>query len=82
MKLMVYLNLVLALALSGIVAAEFASILQARNAARADSRATWRAVICTIEVDSLKRPISDKQKQTVVKFWDELLIEKVHSQPC
>lgn len=69
--------------LSGMVALQFALASYDREAGRANNRAVWHTVICSIQDSTLaNRKISPEQKAEAVKFWTSLLVNKVHTKPC
>lgn len=53
------------------------------NHARADNRAVWHAVICSLERATMKQPhVPPARVRTVLVFYDKLLVEDVHAAPC
>lgn len=56
---------------------------QQANEARRDSKATWHAVICTIEQGDIhNKNLTVEQKRASIKFFDGLLINQVGTVGC
>lgn len=82
-KWVVYVLAMAVTALSIIVGLQFQDFHNSRVDARTDSRATWSAVICTIEQSELSNPkTSAAKKAQAVKFWTDILVNRVHTTPC
>lgn len=53
------------------------------NHTRIREAATWRAVICSIEKAVIEdKTIPHERKVFALRFYDRLLVENVHTQPC
>lgn len=53
------------------------------NRAVKDNKATWHAVICTIEAATVKNPKTTRaEKAQSLAFFDGLLVNNVGTKPC
>lgn len=52
------------------------------NAARADNRHIWHAVVCTVEAAELQDHPALSDRLHIEEFWNNLLIEDVGARPC
>jgi hypothetical protein len=73
------LAVIVALGAAGLA---FVSRYNSADQYRADTQATWRAVICAIEQQVAATQRSNVDKQTALQFYDRLLVENIHTEPC
>ncbi len=83
MRVLVYGLYAWVLALSMLSAVQFQRIAESRAKARAENRAVWHSVVCTIQAQELaSSKLTQAERTRVVQFWTTLLVKRVGTTPC